>query len=58
VLALATLLRMGSIAAGWPKAPGFSDALVWWPLAGWLAASVVIVALVSRRRALPVPARA
>ena len=58
VLALATLLRMGSIAAGWPKAPGFSDALVWWPLAGWLAASVVIVALVSRRRTLPVPARA
>jgi len=51
VLAAATLLRMGSISAGWPKAPGFSDALVWWPLVGWLVASVVIVALVSRPRA-------
>ena len=51
VLAMATLLRMGSIAAGWPKAPGFSDALVWWPLAGWLVASLVIIALVSRPRA-------
>jgi len=50
VLALATLLRMGSVTAGWPKAPGFSDALVWWPLIGWLVASVVIVVLVSRRR--------
>ena len=50
VLALATLLRMGSVSAGWPKAPGFSDALVWWPLIGWLAASAVIVGLVSRRR--------
>ena len=29
---------------------GFSDALVWWPLIGWLAASAVIVGLVSRRR--------
>ena len=50
VLALATLLRMGSVSAGWPKTPGFSDALVWWPLVGWLLASAVIVALVSRRR--------
>jgi len=50
VLALATLLRMGSVSAGWPKAPGFSDALIWWPLVGWLAASLVIVGLVSRRR--------
>ena len=50
VLALATLLRMGSVGAGWPKTPGFSDALVWWPLVGWLVASLVIVALVSRRR--------
>jgi len=50
VLALATLLRMGSISAGWPKTPGFSDALVWWPLIGWLVASAMIVALVSRRR--------
>ena len=44
VLALATLLRMGSVSAGWPKAPGFSDALIWWPLVGWLLASLVIVA--------------
>jgi hypothetical protein len=57
VLALTTLLRMGSVAAGWPKAPGFSDALVWWPLVGWLVASLVIVALVSRRT-VPVPAPA
>jgi hypothetical protein len=58
VLALTTLLRMGSVAAGWPKAPGYSDALVWWPLAGWLVASVVIVALVSRRRTGVSPAPA
>ncbi len=48
VLALATLARMGSVAAGWPKAPGFSDALAWWPVIGWLAASVVVVALLAR----------
>ena len=58
VLALTTLLRMGSVAAGWPKAPGFSDALVWWPLAGWLVASIVIVLLVSLRRTAAVPAPA
>ena len=50
VLALATLLRMGSVSAGWPKAPGFSDALIWWPLIGWLLASLVIVVLVARGR--------
>ena len=49
VLALATLARMGSVAAGWPKAPGLSDALAWWPVVGWLAASAVVVALVLRR---------
>ena len=48
VLALATLARMGSVAAGWPKAPGLSDALAWWPVIGWLAASVVVVALLAR----------
>lgn len=54
VLALATLARMGSVAAGWPKAPGLSDALAWWPVVGWLAASAVVVALVlSRPRAAP-----
>ncbi len=50
VLALATLLRMGSVSAGWPKAPAFSDALVWWPVIGWGVASVVVVALAARRR--------
>src|SRR5205085_284042 len=35
VLALATLARMASVTAGWPKAPGFSDALAWWPVIGW-----------------------
>ena len=49
VLALATLARMGSVAAGWPKAPGLSDMLAWWPVIGWLAASAVVVALVMRR---------
>ena len=48
VLALATLARMGSVAAGWPKAPGLSDALAWWPVVGWLAASVVVVILLAR----------
>jgi len=50
VLALATLARMGSVSAGWPKAPGFSDALVWWPVIGWLVASAVVVLLIWRRR--------
>jgi Major Facilitator Superfamily len=53
VLALATLLRMGSVSAGWPKAPGFSDALIWWPVIGWLVASAVVVVLVLRRRESP-----
>ncbi|MEP6739298.1 MAG: MFS transporter [Caldimonas sp.] len=53
VLAAATLMRMASISAGWPKAPGFSSALVWWPCVGWLAASAVVLALrrMSRGRA-------
>ena len=54
VLALATLARMGSVAAGWPKAPGLSDMLAWWPVIGWLAASAVVVVLVLRR---PAPGR-
>ncbi len=58
VLALATLARMGSVAAGWPKAPGLSDALAWWPVVGWLAASVVVVALVVSRPAPKVRADA
>ena len=41
---------MGSVSAGWPKAPGFSDALIWWPVIGWGVASVVVVALIVRRR--------
>ncbi|MGZ5216203.1 MAG: MFS transporter [Caldimonas sp.] len=55
VLALATLARMASVAAGWPKAPGLSEALAWWPVVGWLAASAVVVALLLRR---PAAARA
>ncbi|MEO8523350.1 MAG: MFS transporter [Caldimonas sp.] len=51
VLALATLARMGSVAAGWPKAPGLGDALAWWPVVGWLAASAIVVALVLARPA-------
>ncbi len=51
VLALATLVRMGSVSAGWPKAPGFSDALIWWPVVGWLVASAVVVFLIVRRGA-------
>ena len=53
VLALATLARMGSVAAGWPKAPGLSDALTWWPVVGWLAASAVVVALMLGRARSP-----
>ena len=51
VLALAALARLASVAAGWPQAPGFSVAITWWPLAGWLAASAAIVVLLARRRA-------
>ena len=51
VLAFATLLRMGSVSAGWPKAPGFSDALIWWPVIGWLVASAIVVVLIVRRGA-------
>ncbi len=54
VLAMATLARMASVAAGWPQAPSFRDVLAWWPVAGWLAASAVVIALVMRR---PRPAR-
>jgi hypothetical protein len=54
VLALATLVRMGAVSAGWPQAPTLSAALVWWPCIGWLAASVVVLAL--RRRTGPVAA--
>ena len=50
VLALATLARMGSVAAGWPKSPGLGDALAWWPVVGWLAARTVVIALVLDRR--------
>ena len=32
------------------RIPGFSDALIWWPVIGWGIASVVIVALIARRR--------
>jgi len=56
VLALATLARMGSVSAGWPKAPGFSDMLVWWPVIGWLAASAVVVALIWLRAGPGAPA--
>jgi len=42
LLALATLIRMASIAAGWPQAPDLHDAIAWWPAAGWLVASAVL----------------
>ena len=58
VLALATLARMGSVAAGWPKAPGLRDALAWWPVVGWLAASAVVIALILSRPASRVRADA
>jgi hypothetical protein len=45
VLAMAALVRMASVTAGWPKASGFSEALVWWPCVGWLAAGAVVLAL-------------
>ena len=34
LLALATLIRMASVAAGWPKAPVLHEAIAWWPAAG------------------------
>jgi hypothetical protein len=42
LLALATLIRMASVAAGWPQAPDLRDAIAWWPAAGWLAASALL----------------
>lgn len=42
LLALATLIRIASVAAGWPQAPDFRDAIAWWPAAGWLVASAVL----------------
>ncbi len=42
LLALATLIRMASVAAGWPKAPVLHEAIAWWPAAGWLAAGIAI----------------
>jgi hypothetical protein len=44
LLALATLLRMASVAAGWPQAPDLREALAWWPAAGWLVASAIVFA--------------
>ena len=44
VLALATLARMASVAAGWPSSAALGQALAWWPMAGWLAASAGVVA--------------
>jgi MFS family permease len=45
VLALATLARMASVSAGLPQAPVFSVALLWWPVIGWLVASLLVLAL-------------
>jgi hypothetical protein len=53
VLALATLARMASVAVGWPQSPAFGEALAWWPVAGWLAASIGVVVLIARRPAQP-----
>ena len=53
VLALATLARMASVAAGWSQAPTLAAALAWWPVAGWLAASAGIVLLLARRAREP-----
>ena len=53
VLALATLARMASVAAGWPQSPAFGEALAWWPVAGWLGASVGVVVLIARRPTQP-----
>jgi hypothetical protein len=50
VLALATLAQMTSVAAGWPQSAGLAEALAWWPVAGWLAASIGIFLLLARRR--------
>ncbi len=53
VLALAALARMASVAAGWPQSPAFGDALAWWPMAGWMAASVGVVVLIAGRSTRP-----
>jgi len=53
VLALATLARMASVAAGWPQSPALAEALAWWPVVGWLAASAGIVVLLARRARKP-----
>ena len=50
VLALATLARMAVVGAGWPKVPELGVALFWWPIAGWLAASAIVLLL---RRPMP-----
>ena len=50
VLALATLARMASVSAGWPKSPLLAPAFEWGPLVGWLAAGAVIAVVVWRRR--------
>ena len=42
VLALATLARMASVGAGWPKDAAIGAALFWWPFLGWLLAAVLL----------------
>ena len=52
VLALATLARMASVAAGWPQSPTLAESLAWWPVVGWLAASAPPGILTSWPRSL------
>jgi Major Facilitator Superfamily len=44
LLALATLIRMGSVAAGWPQAADLQQTVAWWPAVGWIAASALLFA--------------
>jgi hypothetical protein len=50
VLAVATLARMASVSAGLPQEPGLGPVLLWWPVVGWLVASVIVLALGARTR--------
>jgi hypothetical protein len=36
---------MASVSAGLPQAPVFGVALLWWPVIGWLVASLLVLAL-------------
>ena len=58
LLAVATFARMGVVAAELNKAPTISALLPWAPVALWIVAGAILLAVVARHRAASVPSSA